>query len=418
MVENNLIPSLFKAEYRKIVSVLCRSFGIKHIEIAEDLTNDTFLLATETWQIKRLPENPTAWLYAVAKNKTKDYLKHNKVFSDRIKAEIERNQASFGGFEPDLSSQNIHDSQLLMIFAVCNPTIPAEAQVGLALRILCSFGIEEISDAFLSNKETINKRLYRAKEKLKSENFEIQIEDTNHIDERLDSVLTTIYLVFNEGYYSGTSNKILKKELCLEAIRLCYFLIENRQTNLPKVNALMALMCFHASRLAARTDDLGNTILYDNQNREFWDEELIAKANYYLIQSVKGQELSKYHLEASIAYWHSTKTDSADKWEHILQNYNLLLQIEYSPIVALNRTYALSRAESKDKALVEALKINLIDNRLFHSLLGYLYEEINPENAVEEYQKAIHLSKNDNEKNVLLEKIANIRQNNGSKPFG
>jgi len=305
-----------------------------------------------------------------------------------------------------------------MIFAVCNPTIPAEAQVGLALRILCSFGIEEIADAFLSNKETINKRLFRAKEKLKSENFEIQIEDTNHIDERLDSVLTTIYLVFNEGYYSGTSNKILKKELCLEAIRLCYFLIENPQTNLPKVNALMALMCFHASRLAARTDDLGNTILYDDQNREFWDEELIAKANYYLIQSVKGQELSKYHLEASIAYWHSTKTDAADKWEHILQNYNLLLQIEYSPIVALNRTYALSRAESKDKALVDALKINLIDNRLFHSLLGYLYEEINPENAVEEYQKAIHLSKNANEKNVLLEKIANIRQNNGSKPFG
>lgn len=409
MVEKNLIPSLFKAEYRKIVSVLCRSFGLKHIEIAEDLTNDTFLLATETWQIKGLPENPTAWLYTVAKNKTKDYLKHNKVFSEKIDAEIERNQASFEDFEPDLSSQNIHDSQLLMIFAVCNPAIPAEAQVGLALRILCGFGIEEIADAFLSNKETINKRLFRAKEKLKTENFEIQIKDPNQIDERLDSVLKTIYLVFNEGYYSGSFNKILKKELCLEAIRLCYFLIENQQTNLPKVNALMALMCFHASRLAARTDDLGNSILYNDQNRELWDEELIAKANYYLIQSAKGQELSKYHLEASIAYWHSTKTDAADKWEHILQNYNLLLQIEYSPIVALNRTFALSRAESKDKALVEALKINHIDNRLFHSLLGYLFEEKNPENAIEEYQKAIKLSKNDHEKNVLLEKIANLR---------
>ena len=412
MVESNLIPSLFKAEYRKIVSVLCRGFGLKHIEIAEDITNDTFLLATETWQIKGLPENPTAWLYTVAKNKTKDYLKHNKVFTEKIEVEILHNNPISEDFEPDLSSQNILDSQLLMIFAVCNPTIPAEAQVGLALRILCGFGIEEIAEAFLSNKETINKRLFRAKEKLKTENFEIQIEDPNQINERLDSVLTTIYLVFNEGYYSGTSNKILKKELCLEAIRLCYFLLENQQTNLPKVNALMALMCFHASRLTARTDDLGNSILYENQNRELWDEELIAKANYYLIQSAKGQELSKYHLEASIAYWHSTKTDAVDKWEHILQNYNLLLQIEYSPIVALNRTYALSRAESKDKALIEALKINLIDNRLFHSLLGYLFEEKNPEKAIMEYQKAIELSKNDNEKSLLLEKIAKLKEFN------
>ena len=407
-----IIPSIFKAEYRKIVSVLCRGFGLKHIEIAEDITNDTFLLATETWQIKGLPENPTAWLYTVAKNKTKDYLKHNKVFSEKIEVEIAHNNPISEDFEPDLSSQNIHDSQLLMIFAVCNPTIPAEAQVGLALRILCGFGIEEIAEAFLSNKETINKRLFRAKEKLKTENFEIQIEDPNQIDERLDSVLKTIYLVFNEGYYSASSNKILRKDFCLEAIRLCYFLIENQQTNLPKVNALMALMCFHASRLAARTDDLGNSILYDDQNRELWDEELIAKANYYLIQSAKGQELSKYHLEASIAYWHSTKTDAADKWEHILQNYNLLLQIEYSPIVALNRTYALSRAESKDKALVEALKINLIDNRLFHSLLGYLFEEKNPEKAIMEYQKAIELSKNDNEKSLLLEKIAKLKEFN------
>lgn len=407
-----IIPSIFKAEYRKIVSVLCRGFGLKHIEIAEDITNDTFLLATETWQIKGLPENPTAWLYTVAKNKTKDYLKHNKVFSEKIEVEIAHNTPISEDFEPDLSSQNIHDSQLLMIFAVCNPTIPAEAQVGLALRILCGFGIEEIAEAFLSNKETINKRLFRAKEKLKIEKFEIQIEDPNQINERLDSVLKTIYLVFNEGYYSTSSNKILRKDLCLEAIRLCYFLLENQQTNLPKVNALMALMCFHASRLTARTDDLGNSILYENQNRELWDEELIAKANYYLIQSAKGQELSKYHLEASIAYWHSTKTDAVDKWEHILQNYNLLLQIEYSPIVALNRTYALSRAESKDKALIEALKINLIDNRLFHSLLGYLFEEKNPEKAIVEYQKAIELSKNDNEKSLLLEKIAKLKEFN------
>lgn len=409
MQQHILIQSLFKTEYRKIVSVLCRGFGLKHIEIAEDLANDTFLLATETWTQKGVPENPTAWLFTVAKNKTKDYLKHHKVFSNKIESEISYNQPDFDEFEPDLSPQNIQDSQLLMIFAVCNPSIPVEAQVGLALRILCGFGIEEIAEAFLSNKETINKRLFRAKEKLKDEKLDITITSPLEIEKRLDAVLTTIYLVFNEGYYSSTLNQGLRKEFCLEAMRLCYFLIENPSTNLTKVNALMALMCFQASRLNARVDDLGNNILYEDQNRDLWDEELIAKANYFLIESAKGQELTKYHLEASIAYWHSTKTETKDKWEKILQNYNLLLQIEYSPITALNRTYALSRANGKDVGLLEAQKINLQGNHLYHSLVGHLLEEKNPKMAIEEYQKAIELSKNKHDKSLLLEKIVNLR---------
>jgi RNA polymerase sigma factor (sigma-70 family) len=408
MSQYNLIPGLFKTEYRKIVSVLCRSFGLKHIEIAEDLTNDTFLLATETWTSNGIPENPTAWLYTVAKNKTKDFLKHNKVFSEKIENQMAYHQNSFEEFEPDLSPQNIQDSQLLMIFAVCNRSIPVEAQVGLALRILCGFGIEEIAEAFLSNKETINKRLFRAKEKLKTENFDLTITSPLEIEKRLDAVLTTIYLVFNEGYYSTTSNRGLRKEFCLEAMRLCYFLIENPGSNLPKVNALMALMCFQASRLDARVDDFGKNILYEDQNRDLWDEELIAKANHYLIASAKGQELTKYHLEASIAYWHSTKTETKDKWEKILQNYNLLLQIEYSPITALNRTYALSRASGKDVALLEAQKINLQGNHLYHSLVGHLLEKKNPKMAVEEYQKAVKISKNENDKNLLLKKIADL----------
>jgi RNA polymerase sigma-70 factor (ECF subfamily) len=215
-------------------------------------------------------------------------------------------------------------------------------------------------------------------------------------------------LVFNEGYYSSTSNKGLRKEFCLEAIRLCYFLIENPITTLPRVNSLMALMCFQASRLNARLDDFGKNILYEDQNRDLWNEELIAKANYFLIESAKGQELSKYHLEASIAYWHSTKTESKDKWEKILQNYNLLLQIEYSPVAALNRTYALSRANGKDIALLEAKKINLKGNHLYHSLIGHLLEERNLKKAIEEYQIALELSKNQHDKYLLSEKIAKL----------
>ena len=176
MNEAVLIPQLFKTEYRKIISVLCKFFGpaLSGIEIAEDITNDTFLLASETWGLRGIPENPTAWLYTVAKNKTKDYLKRHKTFSEKIAPDFTLNQNQSEEFEIDLSPKNITDSQLQMIFAICNPIIPVEAQIGLALRILCSFGIDEIAQAFLTNKETINKRLFRAKEKLRTENVKIE----------------------------------------------------------------------------------------------------------------------------------------------------------------------------------------------------------------------------------------------------
>ena len=350
MEKDELIPQLFKTEYRKIISVLCKLFGITHIEIAEDITNDTFLLASETWGLKGIPENPTAWLYTVAKNKTKDYFKRDKIFSEKIISDIEHNQKFIEEFEVDLSKENITDSQLKMIFAICNPIIPAESQIGLSLRILCGFGIDEIADAFLTNKETINKRLFRAKEILRTENIKIELPNEIEINKRLVTVLTTLYLLFNEGYHpSSTKYTHLRKELCLEAMRLNYFLIENETTNKPIVNALMALMCFHSSRFEARTNQLGEQILYEDQNKNLWNEALIEKGNFFLIESAKGQEISKYHIEASIAYWHTTKIENTAKWENILQLYNQLLQIEYSPITALNRTYALSKVVGREK---------------------------------------------------------------------
>lgn len=240
MTENELITQLFKTEYRKIISVLCKLFGIAHIEIAEDICNDTFLLAAETWKLKGIPENPTAWLYIVAKNKTKDYLKRHKNFNENIIVDLKKSQQNVEEIEIDLSNKNISDSQLQMIFAVCNPVIPVEAQIGLALRILCGFGIDEIAKAFLSNKEAINKRLFRAKETLRSENIQIEFSDETQITKRLEPVLTVLYLLFNEGYYSKTQSRTLNKELCLEAMRLNYLLLENESTNKPIVNALMS----------------------------------------------------------------------------------------------------------------------------------------------------------------------------------
>src|SRR6185295_2528511 len=169
MDNGELIPHLFRTEYRKIVSVLSKRFGFDQIEIAEDVASDTFLTAAQTWGLEGIPENPTAWLYHVARNKAKNHLQRDALFGNKISPEIKSVSSDVHETEIDLSPQNITDSQLQMMFAICDPAISTEAQVGLSLRILCGFGIEEIADAFLTNKETINKRLFRAKEKLREE---------------------------------------------------------------------------------------------------------------------------------------------------------------------------------------------------------------------------------------------------------
>jgi RNA polymerase sigma factor (sigma-70 family) len=301
-----LIPHLFRTEYRKIVSVLVKTFGFAQIAIAEDIASETFLAAAQTWGLEGPPENPVAWLYHVAKNKSKTLLQRDKLFRRKISPEIRSGAAA--AFELavpdiaiDLSPQNIADSQLQMMFAICHPVIPREAQIGLSLRILCGFGIEEIADAFLTNKETINKRLFRARERLREEKIDISMPPAAEIDGRLETVLTTIYLLFNEGYYSESQNNILRKDLCLEAMRLCYMLVNHPPTDKPPVNALLALMCFHASRFEARLNCHGEIVLYDDQDETLWNAELIAQGVHFSTRSALGDTLSKYHLEAAIA---------------------------------------------------------------------------------------------------------------------
>jgi RNA polymerase sigma-70 factor (ECF subfamily) len=273
------------------------------------------------------------------------------------------------------------------------------------LRILCGFGIEEIADAFLSNKETINKRLFRAKEKLRKEKVKIAFPAAAEIDKRLETVLTTLYLLFNEGYYSVSQNTTLRKDLCLEAMRLNYLLLENENTNIPVANALLSLMCFHASRFEARTNSNGDLILYEEQDTALWNEEMILKGVFYLTKAAKGNEISKYHLEAAIAYWHTNKEDTPDKWENILQLYNKLLIIEYSPIAALNRTYALAKAGGKATAITEAEKLKLTTNHLYYSLLGYLYTDIDNEKAVAHLKTALKLARSKADKDMITRNI-------------
>ncbi|HEY0271786.1 MAG TPA: DUF6596 domain-containing protein, partial [Chitinophaga sp.] len=405
MEQPPLLPHLFRTEYSKITAVLCKLFGLAHLSIAEDIASDTFLLASETWGVKGLPENPVAWLYAVAKNKTKNYLRRDQLFSAKISRTLQYDSPGSIEIAIDLSDQHITDSQLQMMFAICHPCIPPEAQVGLALRVLCGFGIGEIADAFLSNKETINKRLFRAKEKLRAEEVRVEFPGPAAIAPRLSAVLTTLYLLFNEGYYSAHQNGAIRRDLCGEAMRLTHLLLENAATNLPAVNALFALMSFQASRFDARVDANGAAVLYDDQDETRWDTALIAQGIHFMEQSSQGTELSRYHLEAGIAYWHTVKTDSAEKWENILQLYNRLLLLEYSPIAALNRTYALSKANGKADAIAAAEQLGLEGHLGYHSLLGELYTGVHAGQAIFHLEKAWALAASETDKALLAKKL-------------
>ncbi|WP_236652729.1 RNA polymerase sigma factor [Chitinophaga vietnamensis] len=409
MQQQELIPHLFRTEYRKIVAVLCKRFGIAAIETAEDIASDTFLTAAQSWALGSIPPNPAAWLHSVAKNKAVNYLRRTQHFNQQIAPALQHDSQEATEADIDLSPQNIHDSQLQMMFAICHPAIPPEAQVGLSLRILCGFGIEEISDAFLTSKDTINKRLFRAKEKLRELQLPIALPGQTEIDKRLAAVLTTIYLLFNEGYYSVSQDTTLRRELCFEAMRLCNMLVESPATNRPPVNALLSLMCFHASRFDARIGENGELILYHEQDTSRWNADLISQGSYFLHCASTGRQLSTYHLEAAIAWWYTRKEDTQDKWEHILQLYNQLLQIAYTPVAALNRTYALSRANGKSAAIAEAEKLQLTNNHFYFALLGELYAGINNQLATQHLERALALAKTNADKQVLQKKLERLQ---------
>jgi RNA polymerase sigma factor (sigma-70 family) len=407
MKEKELIPHLFRTEYSRIVAVLCKRFGFDQIEAAEDIASEAFLAALNTWTYNGIPENPAAWLYTVAKNKAANYFERENVFKDRIVPEIATTSANRVEVVIDLSERNIADSQLQMLFAICHPALPAESQIGLALRILCGFGIDEIANAFLTNKETINKRLLRAKEKLRTEKIEIVFPDEDEILRRLEQVMTTLYLLFNEGYYSESQDSIVREDLCLEAMRLTHLLLDYEATNLPQVNALMALMCFHASRLEARKNPEGKIILYEDQDQTLWNQELIRKGAYYLKKASEGKTISKYHLEASIAYWHTVNSD-IEKWENILHLYNQLLVLEYSPLAALNRTIAVAKVKGNPEAIAEAEKLKLVNNHFYYVLLGELYRELDPGKSKINFEKAYTLASTNPERLLIREKLESL----------
>jgi RNA polymerase sigma factor (sigma-70 family) len=409
---HELTGHLFRHESGKMVSVLSRLLGLQNIETAQDIVQDTLLQAMNTWGYNGIPDNPPAWLYRVAKNKAIDFLRRKKKFKEITPqyAYLVESEYSLTPTVNNLFLENeIQDSQLRMMFACCHPSIPEESQVAMALKTLCGLSLNEIARAFLTNDETISKRIYRAKEKIKGEKIELDVPDNDELPERLDAVLKSLYLLFNEGYNSSHPEQLIREDLCEEAMRLCLLLTQHPLTNFPRSKALLSLMCFQSSRLNVRLDDKGNIILLKYQDRNKWNRSLIQKGFDYLDAAAEPFEVSAYHFEAAIASLHAAAPSfEQTDWKSIYHLYEMLYEAQPNPIVAMNKAIASAYAISKQKALEELKEIKGLEHHhLYYASIGEMYFDLHEkENAKTYFEKAFDLTNSQTEKQLLLEKIS------------
>jgi len=415
---HQLTDHLFRHEAGKMVAVLTRLFGPDQLELAEDVVQDTLLKAYATWMEGDLPANPTAWLYQVARHKAIDILRRRRKmvhtdFNDpNYNHELET--------EPQLfeSPALIDDDMLRMMFACCHPDIPAEGATALILKTLCGFSTKEISDAFLSTEDTISKRLYRAKQVFRKRENSLSIPSVAAIKSRIDSVLNAIYLLFNAGYTSLSIDASLRKDMMDEAIRLAGLMTHHEHTRRPEVYALLALMCFQASRSSSRVSGEGRLILLKDQDRSTWDQSMIQRGNEYLNNAASGYHINTYHLEAAIAWEHCHATSfEATNWHSILRYYDWLLAISANPVNCLHRSVAVLYAKGAAEAL-DALehiqdRDKLATHYLYHSILGECYVHRHQySDALNAFIKALHLAENQAEKELLQEKIQALSEMN------
>lgn len=408
---DQIVDHLFRLESGKMIAVLTKLLGLQNLQTAQDITQDTLLQALYTWSYKGLPDNPTAWLYRVAKNKAVDHLRKEKRFRGvrSQHAYLLQSESALSVVPPFFVEGEIEDSQLRMMFACCHSSIPVDSQIALALKTLCGLSVTEIARAFLKDEETIAKRIYRAKEKIRLENIELELPSPGHLPKRLDAVLHCLYLLFNEGYNSSHPEQLIREDLCEEALRLAYLLTQTSITNLPRTNALVALFCFQASRLQARLDEGGNIILLKHQNRSKWYRPLIQKGFSFLERATQ-KETSVYHLEAAIAYLHAVAPSfETTDWKAIYYLYQILAAEHPTAFIALNKAIAASYAVGKEAALEELQQIKGLENYyLYHTAIGEIYFELHRKNEARHYyQKALTLTRSLAEQQLLQEKIKN-----------
>ncbi|GHN02942.1 RNA polymerase subunit sigma-24 [Cytophagales bacterium WSM2-2] len=407
-----LVGHLFRHEAGRMASVLTRLLGPNQIEVAEDIVQDSLIKAMELWPYHGIPQNPSAWLYKVAKNKTIDYIRSNQrknKLESALQEEMKSEWSMSSRVNQIFKEEEIQDSVLRMMFVCCHPSIPQESQIALTLKTLGGLTSLEIANAFLTSEDTITKRIYRAKEKIKEEQLSMEVPTGTELVVRLGSVLKVLYLLFNEGYNSSHPDMLVREDLCEEAMRLTYLLIQYPITSQPRVKALVALMCLHVARFPSRLDDKGVIILLQDQDRTKWSRPLIERGMAFLRESFDGEQLTEYHVEAAIASVHAVAKDfSNTNWTELLKLYQTLLELKPGPMVELNMAIALGYARTADEGLKALGKISGLDNNhLYLAALGnFCLMEGNKEAARQYFTQAISHTTSNKEAELLKRKIS------------
>jgi len=418
---SRLADDLFRHEAGKLVSVLTGIFGINRLQLAEDVVQESLVRALRTWPYSGIPKNPAAWLTQTAKNLALDVIRRENLFHDKepqIIAFMEQwPSESVVGESPRFENE-IRDGRLRLMFACCHPTLSPEDQTALALKILCAFSPAEIAKAFLTTEAAIAKRLTRAKQKIRDEHIPFEIPAGDELSRRLDAVLQTLYLLFNEGYKASSGDHLVREELCHEAIRLGVLLAEHPAGNQPRTHALVALMLLNAARLPARTDSEGNILRLKEQDRVIWNRVLIARGMQHLSMSAAGEELSAYHLQAGIAACHSAASNyESTDWRKILSLYDRLLELDDSPVIALNRAVAVANVHGPQAGIEAVERIEngsqLKSYYLLYAVLGEFEKQLNNfQAAIDNFRKALELTELTSEQLFLSKRLQDSEESN------
>lgn len=409
---------LFRREFGRMVAILTRRFGTAHLHLAEDVVQDALVKAMETWPFTGVPPNPTAWILTTARNRALDQARRVQVWHGRqeiLAPLMEDCLESALRLSPPQFEDEIRDSQLRMMFVCGHPGLPPEARVALILKTLCGFSEREIATAFLASEEAINKRLVRARAYLREQRIDMELPPATELASRLETVLHALYLLFNEGYKASHGDRVLRADLCTEAIRLGELLSHHSVGHRPETHALLALMEFNFARLGTRVDAEGDILLLAEQDRTRWDHGRISRGMRHLAQSSQGENVTRYHLEAGIAASHCLAPSFKEtRWSHILELYDQLQELDASPVVALNRAVALAQVKGSKAALDAVAKIpgckRLINYHLLHAVIGHLQIEAgNFAAARESLQRAIELATLGPERELLEQRLEQIR---------
>jgi RNA polymerase sigma factor (sigma-70 family) len=417
---------LFRQEAGRMLATLTRIFGVHNLALAEDVVQDAFCRALEVWKFRGLPENPSAWLMATAKNRAVDVLRRERTartFAPELTRLLESEWTLAPTVEEQFEDSAIKDDVLRMMFSCCHPRLREEAQVALILHILCGFTVDEIASAFVSRHATIEKRITRAKKLLAQSKRLFDVAAGPEFSARLPAVQRGLYLLFNEGYHGASAKSSVRSELCTEAMRLTAVLLEHPLGKTPATHALAALMCLNAARLPARVDTSGNLISLLDQDRSLWDHELVSEGLKLLDLSAEGPALTEYHVEAAIASVHANSLRMQDTdWGKIVSLYDTLMTIHPSPIVALNRAIAIAQRDGPECGLAEIRAIadrdRLSDYPFFTAALGELeMRSGRHEIAREHFQAALSLARNPMERKFLEQRIGACEQGNDQEAY-